>query len=121
VVADDGVGMSETEQSHLLQPFYSTKGDLGNGLGLYIAKEIAERHHGRFLIEAKLGAGTTVRLRLPAPSQNVALLTKGHCAADKFSILCGFWQDSTAVWTCNQPFAKEEADPHILIARLVDR
>jgi light-regulated signal transduction histidine kinase (bacteriophytochrome) len=66
LVIDDGVGMSEIEQSHLFQPFYSTKGDLGNGLGLYIAKEIAERHKGRFLIESKPGSGTTVRLRLPA-------------------------------------------------------
>jgi light-regulated signal transduction histidine kinase (bacteriophytochrome) len=74
VVVDDGVGMSEAEQSYLFDPFYSTKGDLGNGLGLYIAKEIAERHKGRFLIESKLGSGTTIRLRLPSPSQNVAML-----------------------------------------------
>lgn len=70
LVADDGVGMNETEQSHLFQPFYSTKGDLGNGLGLYIAKEIAERHQGRFLIESKPGGGTTVRLILPAQFQD---------------------------------------------------
>jgi signal transduction histidine kinase len=61
-------------QSHLFQPFYSTKGDLGNGLGLYIAKEIAERHQGRLMIESRLGGGTTVRLRLPAPSQDIAIL-----------------------------------------------
>ena len=74
VGGNDGVGMCEKEQSHLFQPFYSTKGDLGNGLGLYISKEIAERHQGSFLIESKLGGGTTVRLRLPAPSQNVPIL-----------------------------------------------
>ncbi len=64
-VADDGAGMSEAEQHSLFKPFYSTKGDLGNGLGLYISKEIAERHHGGFRVESAPGAGTTVRLRLP--------------------------------------------------------
>ncbi|MGI4830430.1 MAG: ATP-binding protein, partial [Janthinobacterium lividum] len=64
-VVDDGVGMSEEEQNSLFKPFYSTKGDLGNGLGLYISKEIAERHHGHFKVESTRGAGTTVRLRVP--------------------------------------------------------
>jgi PAS domain S-box-containing protein len=66
VVIDDGVGMSEAEQNHLFQPFYSTKGDLGNGLGLYISKEIAERHQGSFLVASTSGGGTTIRLRLPS-------------------------------------------------------
>lgn len=65
LVGDDGVGMSTVEQHSLFRPFYSTKGDLGNGLGLYISHEIAERHQGRILIESVGGHGTTVRLRLP--------------------------------------------------------
>jgi signal transduction histidine kinase len=67
VVRDDGIGMTEAEQSHLFQPFYSTKGDLGNGLGLYISKEIADRHQGRFLVDSVPGGGTAMRLRLPVP------------------------------------------------------
>ena len=46
-VIDDGCGMSEETQRHLFQPFYSTKGDLGNGLGLYICNEILEKHGGQ--------------------------------------------------------------------------
>ena len=64
-VSDDGVGMSDEQQHSLFKPFYSTKGDLGNGLGLYISKEIAERHHGSFLVESAPGAGTTVTLCMP--------------------------------------------------------
>ena len=65
LVGDSGAGMSKAEQSSLFRPFYSTKGDLGNGLGLYISNEIAERHRGRFLVESVVGKGTIVRLRLP--------------------------------------------------------
>jgi PAS domain S-box-containing protein len=42
VVQDQGQGMSEEVMRHLFQPFYSTKGDLGNGLGLYISQEIVD-------------------------------------------------------------------------------
>jgi PAS domain S-box-containing protein len=66
LVGDAGIGMSKTEQASLFRPFYSTKGDYGNGLGLYISNEIAERHQGRFLVDSVLGKGTIIRLRLPA-------------------------------------------------------
>jgi len=69
LVGDAGSGMSKTEQSALFRPFNSTKGDYGNGLGLYISLEIAERHHGRFMVESVLGKGTIMRLRLPAVAE----------------------------------------------------
>ena len=65
VVRDDGQGMSEETQRQLFRPFFSTKGDLGNGLGLYISNEIVERHGGRLTVESTLGIGTTMRLSLP--------------------------------------------------------
>jgi PAS domain S-box-containing protein len=66
-VGDQGCGMSEETQQHLFQPFYTTKGDLGNGLGLYISQEIVERHGGTLVVESNVGLGTVVRVRLPAP------------------------------------------------------
>ena len=65
VVRDDGQAMSEETQRQLFRPFFSTKGDLGNGLGLYISNEIVERHGGRLTVESTLGMGTTMRLSLP--------------------------------------------------------
>jgi light-regulated signal transduction histidine kinase (bacteriophytochrome) len=65
VVRDEGQGMSEETQRQLFRPFFSTKGDLGNGLGLYISNEIVERHGGRLTVESTLGIGTTMRLTLP--------------------------------------------------------
>jgi signal transduction histidine kinase len=57
--------MSEEVMRHLFQPFYSTKGDLGNGLGLYISQEIVERHGGRLQAESVEQQGTTLRMVLP--------------------------------------------------------
>jgi signal transduction histidine kinase len=66
VVRDEGAGMSKEVQRQLFQPFFSSKGDLGNGLGLYISNEIVERHGGRILVDSRPGIGTTMRISLPA-------------------------------------------------------
>jgi signal transduction histidine kinase len=66
VIRDEGSGMSEETLGNLFQPFYSTKGDLGNGLGLYISHEIVERHRGSLTVKSELGVGTEVYVRLPA-------------------------------------------------------
>ena len=65
IVEDRGSGISAAEQEFLFQPFFSTKGDLGNGLGLYISREIVDRHKGEMKIESHVGRGTIVRVTLP--------------------------------------------------------
>ena len=64
VVRDEGEGMSEETELQLFHPLFSTRGDLGNGLGLHISNEIVERHGGRLSVEIKSGIGTTMRLTL---------------------------------------------------------
>ena len=64
-VRDDGHGMSADTQRSLFQPFFSTKGDLGNGLGLYISREIIEGHGGRLMVTSELGVGTNFCCYLP--------------------------------------------------------
>jgi signal transduction histidine kinase len=66
-VQDQGGGMSDAIRARLFEPFFSTKGDLGNGLGLYISREILERHKGRIEIESQGGNGTTMIVWLPLP------------------------------------------------------
>lgn len=66
VVSDDGVGMTEDQMNRLFEPFFSTKGDLGNGLGLYISQEIAERHGGKIRCESVPGNGSVFYVSLPA-------------------------------------------------------
>jgi light-regulated signal transduction histidine kinase (bacteriophytochrome) len=70
-VRDNGHGMNDEALRHLFEPFYSTKGDLGNGLGLYISHEIVERHGGSLIVESQVGTGTEVRVRLPALATSV--------------------------------------------------
>ncbi len=65
-VADNGKGIPPEIQERLFEPFYSTKGDLGNGLGLYISREIVERHGGHITVDSTVGTGTTMRVSLPA-------------------------------------------------------
>ena len=69
IVGDDGIGMGPETRSQLFQPFYSTKGDLGNGLGLYISKEIVERHGGELRVDTAPGKGTTMHVLLPPNPQ----------------------------------------------------
>jgi len=64
-VADTGTGMSETVRQRCLEPFFSTKGENGTGLGLSMVHGIIERHHGRLEIQSVEGQGTTFIIRLP--------------------------------------------------------
>ena len=64
-VTDNGRGIPPEIQKRLFEPFYSTKGDLGNGLGLYISHEIVEKHGGRMVVDSVVGEGTTMRVWLP--------------------------------------------------------
>ncbi len=63
-VADTGVGMSEETRQRCLEPFYSTKGANGTGLGLAMVYGIVERHGGALEIQSELGKGTTFSLSL---------------------------------------------------------
>lgn len=65
-VADTGVGMDENTRQRCLEPFFSTKGQRGTGLGLAMVYGVMERHSGRIEIESAPGAGTTMRLVFPA-------------------------------------------------------
>ncbi len=64
-VSDTGVGMPETIRQRIFEPFYSTKGDSGSGLGLSMAYSIVRRHGGQIHVDSEPGAGTTFTLTFP--------------------------------------------------------
>ncbi len=61
-VIDTGVGMDDETRRRCLEPFFSTKGNRGTGLGLAMVYGAMERHGGRVGIESAVGKGTMVRL-----------------------------------------------------------
>ena len=65
-VADTGVGMDEDARRHCLEPFFTTKGERGTGLGLAMVYGMVQRHSGDIAIESEVGKGTTVRLSFTA-------------------------------------------------------
>jgi signal transduction histidine kinase len=64
-VRDTGVGMPPEVRQHAFEPFYTTKGSRGTGLGLAEVYGIVKRHRGFAEIESEPGVGTVVRLRFP--------------------------------------------------------
>lgn len=68
-VSDSGVGMSEEIRRHCLEPFYTTKGERGTGLGLAMVYGMVQRHSADLEIESAPGQGTTVRLIFSVPAE----------------------------------------------------
>lgn len=71
-VIDAGTGMSEEIRTRCLEPFFSTKGEGGTGLGLSMVFGIIQRHGGTIDIESAEGAGTTFRICLPLGQSTIA-------------------------------------------------
>src|SRR5882762_9318044 len=61
-VADSGIGMDEETRRRCLEPFYTTKGERGTGLGLAMVYGMVQRHSADLDIDSAVGRGTTVRL-----------------------------------------------------------
>jgi PAS domain S-box-containing protein len=79
-VTDSGAGMSEAVRKRCLEPFFTTKGERGTGLGLAMVYGMVERHSGELEIESAPGVGTTVRLSFRVaevhPLEQTSLITK---------------------------------------------
>jgi CheY-like chemotaxis protein len=75
-VTDSGIGMDEETKRRCLEPFFTTKGTRGTGLGLAMVYGVAQRHGATLDIDSAPGKGTTVRLAFNvAPAE--AVVTSG--------------------------------------------
>jgi signal transduction histidine kinase/ActR/RegA family two-component response regulator/HAMP domain-containing protein len=80
-VSDTGAGMDEETRRRCLEPFYTTKGERGTGLGLAMVFGVAERHGADLEIESAPGQGTTFRLVFPAATAAAAAAATAPASA----------------------------------------
>ena len=66
IISDNGPGIERDKIEEIFEPFKSSKGQGGTGLGLAVARKIVREHHGRIVVDSNVGEGTTFRIRLPA-------------------------------------------------------
>ena len=67
-VSDDGVGMDDETRLRCIEPFFTTKGDRGTGLGLAMVFGMVQRHGAQLEIDSTLGSGSTFRILFPVAS-----------------------------------------------------
>ena len=89
-VSDSGTGMDEETRKRCLEPFFSTKGKRGTGLGLAMVYGVMERHEGGIEIMSELGQGTTFRLIFPVRTGVRAARGEDHgeLVPNPMQILC---------------------------------
>jgi signal transduction histidine kinase/CheY-like chemotaxis protein/HAMP domain-containing protein len=80
-VSDTGAGMDEETRRRCLEPFYTTKGERGTGLGLAMVFGVAERHGADLEIDSAPGRGTTFRLVFPAATAAAVASTSASAAS----------------------------------------
>ncbi|MCC7093307.1 MAG: PAS domain-containing sensor histidine kinase, partial [Ignavibacteriaceae bacterium] len=61
----NGIGISKEDLPRIFEPFYSTKGQKGTGLGLAVIWGIIDNHDGTINVESEIGKGTTFSILLP--------------------------------------------------------
>jgi PAS domain S-box-containing protein len=65
-VGDSGVGMNPRVREKLFMPFFTTKSDVGTGLGLWVTKGMVEKAHGRIRVRTQEGKGTVFTMTFPS-------------------------------------------------------
>jgi signal transduction histidine kinase/ActR/RegA family two-component response regulator len=68
-IADTGTGMTEEVRKRVFDPFFTTRGVAGSGLGMSVAYGIVRRHGGSISIESEPGKGTVVTIFLPSAGE----------------------------------------------------
>lgn len=71
-IADSGSGISADVREHIFEPFFTTKKDVGTGLGLWVCKNIVDKHHGSIRLRSSTVVGkswTVISVLLPSLAQ----------------------------------------------------
>jgi signal transduction histidine kinase/ActR/RegA family two-component response regulator len=79
-VIDGGIGMDDETRRRCLEPFFSTKGARGTGLGLPMVYGVAQRHGAQLEIDSAPGRGTTVRLAFSPAAPTLSAVAENRSA-----------------------------------------
>lgn len=80
--ADTGAGMPEDVREKVFEPFFSTKGAHGTGLGLSVSYSIIERHGGSIKVDSEVDQGTIFTIELPATERRAPALEESGTRVD---------------------------------------
>ena len=69
-IKDNGIGMDRETRESLFTLFFSSKGNKGTGLGLFIADKIIDQHGGKIAVESRPGQGSNFKITIPGTVQN---------------------------------------------------
>ncbi|WP_045221423.1 response regulator [Desulfonatronum thioautotrophicum] len=64
-IQDNGIGMDQETKDNMFTLFFSSKGALGTGIGMFVANEIISRHGGSIIVDSAPGQGTIFRITMP--------------------------------------------------------
>lgn len=78
-ICDNGTGMTEEVQSHIFEPYYTTKAN-GTGLGMTMAYKIIKEFQGDIQVKSEFGRGTEFSIALPVPQTDRKLLSNSENA-----------------------------------------
>ena len=70
-IQDTGSGIKAEDKEFIFDPFFSTKGKLGTGLGLSVSYGIIKKHGGDISIDSELNIGSTITLVLPRKRKKI--------------------------------------------------
>ncbi len=72
-IEDSGTGISDENMKRIFEPFWSTKGDMGTGMGLSVTHGILSSHGGEIAVASKVGEGTKFTIKLPLAEAGLKL------------------------------------------------
>ncbi len=81
-VKDTGGGIAAENLGKIFEPYFTTKGEKGTGLGLTIVYKIMKEHHGDVSVTSQVGKGSTFRLFFPVPQEERLKLSFGDKSID---------------------------------------
>ena len=75
-IQDTGIGMSEEVKAKIFQPFFTTKGKQGTGLGLNTSKKILDKYSAGIIVDSQVGVGTVFTIIFPKTIKSLTVLER---------------------------------------------